>query len=332
MRSSRRFLGLGLVVIVSTVAACASPSSDATRVLDVLPTTPPPQPEEPPPGLSPQCLESFRPLGPNPSPGEMPEGSFMREILDRGTLVVGVDDNTRGLSYRNRRTGQIEGFEVDLAEEIAARIFGRDDPPIDLVPVVTSEKVPFVVDGTVDLTISAVSMTCSRWEDVAFSSEYLTATQEFLVRDGSPIYSQEDLAGQTVCVTRGSTSSAIMYAEVPDAELLEVGTRGECLMALQQGDADAYFGHDTFLYGMMVQDPTMVLRTGILPAELTTTHYGIAISQENGEFVRFVNGVLEDLRGDGTWQTLYDELARNLQIPAADRATDPPELQYQVES
>jgi polar amino acid transport system substrate-binding protein len=330
MRSSRRLLGLGLAALVSTVAACASPSSDAIRSLDALPTTPPPRQAEEPPQLSPLCLESLRPLGPNPGPSELPEGSFMSEIQDHGALVVGVDDNTRGLSYRTT-SGEIEGFEVELAEEIATRIFGRDEPPIELVPVVTAEKVPFVEDGTVDLTISAVSMSCSRWEDVAFSSEYLTATQEFLVRGDSQISSAEDLAGQTVCVTRRSTSSAIMDAKIPDAELLEVGTRGECLMALQQGDADAYFGHDTFLYGMMVQDPTMELRTDILPTELTTTHYGIAISHEHPEFVRFVNGVLDELRDDGSWQTLYGELATDLGIPDDERATAPPEPQYQAE-
>ena len=96
---------------------------------------------------------SFRP-DPLPSPGDMPEGSSMQEILDQGELRVGVDETTKGFSYRNSTTGEIEGFEVDVAYEIAERIFGPLDPEVilDIVPVDPDKKTQVVEDGIVDLT------------------------------------------------------------------------------------------------------------------------------------------------------------------------------------
>jgi polar amino acid transport system substrate-binding protein len=268
---------------------------------------------------------SFRP-DPLPSPGDMPDGSAMQEILDQGRLRVGVDETTKGFAYRNATTGEIEGFEVDLAHEIAQRLFGPLDRGVilDIVPVDPDKKTQFVQDGTVDLTVSAVTMTCGRWEDVSFSTEYYTATQQFLVRKGSGIETTADLAERRVCVIANSTSSDILTEHLPEAELHPVASRTECFAALQEGEVDAYFGHNSFLYGMVAQDPTVEVKADLLPGVDTQSNYGIAIARDRPELVQFVNAVLEELRTNGRWAELHDELENELAIPHA----DPPPPSY----
>ena len=179
--------------------------------------------------------------------------------------MVGVDENTFGFASRNTDTGEIEGFEVELAKEIAAAI----DPNLvlDTKPTLTDDKRKVVIEGAVDLTISANSMGCDRWEEVAFSTEYYTGVQQFLVREDSRIRTGADVAGQRVCVTAGSSSVGILREQLPEAVPHPLPARTDCLLALQEGTVAAYFGHDSFLYGMKVQDPTVEVREGIIPDE-----------------------------------------------------------------
>ena len=227
----------------------------------------------------------------------------MSPIIKRGRLVVAVDENTEGLASRDS-DGQLVGLEIDVARAIAGSIFGDgSDARLQLRTVTTKQKVDYPAHGDADLAISAISMTCDRWDKVAFSSEYFTARHEFLVRKDSPVQAASDLAGRRVCMTKGSTSIGTLAGlrlQPPPVPRL-VDARTDCLVALQEGEVDAYFGHDTFLVGMVAQDPGLrIVPQGDLQ------HYGIAVGPDNVTLVRYVNGVLDRLREDGTLARLYE--------------------------
>ena len=74
---------------------------------------------------------------------------------------------------------------------------------------------------------------------------------------------------------------------------------------LQQGQVDAISTDDAVLSGLAKQDPNVE----VVGASMGVEPYGIGVKKENEDLVRFVNGVLEQMRADGTWQRLYDRLA-----------------------
>ncbi|HMT50787.1 MAG TPA: transporter substrate-binding domain-containing protein, partial [Dietzia sp.] len=57
-------------------------------------------------------------------PDDVPPEARVPRIKQRGRLIVGLDQGSNLFSFRDPATGQLTGFDVDLAREIAADIFG----------------------------------------------------------------------------------------------------------------------------------------------------------------------------------------------------------------
>jgi polar amino acid transport system substrate-binding protein len=249
----------------------------------------------------------------------MPARSFMAAIQKRGYLRVGVDQNTLGFGYLNSESGQIDGFDIDIAKQVATAIFGSRPGTIRFYAVTSTQRVPAVQHNTVDIVASAMSITCDRWQLVDFSTEYYAARQSVLVRDHSTIHHVSDLNGKRVCATTGSTSIQHIQKFAPRAKLDAVGLRTECLVHLEEGLADAISTDDTILYGLKKQD---TFGTRLITDDLKTPErYGMAINQAHPDFVRFVNAVLEQVRTDGRWayfdQLLHTAIDIPLQNPPA---------------
>jgi polar amino acid transport system substrate-binding protein len=242
---------------------------------------------------------SLRP-GPRTAPGAMPPGSTMARIADRGRLIVGVDQNTYLFGARNPSSGQIEGFDIDLAREIARAIIGDPDR-IDLRVVDASQRETVLRSGLVDPVVRTYSITCERKNSVDFSTVYYYANQRVLAVKGSGIDSAAQLGGKRVCAASGTTSLSRLSALHPEPTLFSVPTWTDCLVMLQQGQVDAISTDDVVLQGLAKQDPNVE----VVGASMGTEPYGVGVKSENPDLVRFVNGVLEQMRVDGTWQRLY---------------------------
>jgi polar amino acid transport system substrate-binding protein len=249
---------------------------------------------------------SLRP-GPLPPPGAMPAGSTMADIVARGRLIVGVDQSTFNFGYRDPGSVEIKGFDIDLAREIARSIFGDPDR-IKLQVVDASQREDALESGQVDLVVRTYSITCDRKKEVDFSTTYFYANQRILVAKGSQIHSAADLVGKRVCAVSGTTSLPRLLAVNPNLTVVGVANWTDCLLMLQQGQVDAISTDDAVLAGLARQDPNMEL----VGPSLGIEPYGVGIKKGNDDLVRFVNGVLAQIREDGTWDTLYDRWLTSL--------------------
>lgn len=237
---------------------------------------------------------SLRPAGPLPTPGVMPTGTTMEEILQRGRLIVGVNQGNYLLSFRDPGTGELQGAEIDIARSVAEAIFG-DPNRVQFIGVAVADRVEAAEDRRVDMVISSFSVTCERQRSIDFSTPYLRVSQRLLVRQGSGISEVDDLAGRPVCTSAGSTTEQALVDLPLDLQVVTQPILSDCLVELLSGRVVAVSSDDVILAGMAAQDPL----SEVVGRSLDETNYAIGISNQTTDFVRFVNAVLERERQDG---------------------------------
>ena len=239
---------------------------------------------------------SLRPSG----PPQVTPGSFMARIKARGYLIAGVDQNTYHFGYLNPFDGRIEGFDIDMLRQVSAAIFGNPDK-ILFKAITDAQRIPAVESGAADIVAHTMTITCARLQQVDFSTVYFDAGQRVLVDSSSHANSIGDLGRQKICATSGSDSLTNIGAARSHPIPVAVPYWTDCLVLLQQGDVAAISTDDSILVGLAAQDPY----TRIVGPRFTDEPYGLAISKQHPEFVRFVNAVLDAARADGSWAASY---------------------------
>lgn len=256
-----------------------------------------------------------------PRPSAPDDDPALEQIRERGRLIVGVEQSQYLLSYRDMVRGQLRGFEVELAREIARDLF--DDPEaVDFRFVDSASRAELLREGRVDIVIRTMSITPERASKVAFSTPYLKSQVRVLAPIDRGIASMDDLPERTVCVVDRTTLLNIVRTLAPHSPVLRTRSWSDCLMATQQFQADAIIADDAILAGMLAQDP----HTDILPDALATQYYAVGIPLEHDSVVRQVNATIERIRTDGTWHRMFQEWL-------SDSTTDPypPPLMYREE-
>ena len=314
LRSSRMVFGSMVAGLALVVSGCSgSGVYSTTPVPRATPTSTPKAAASAPPSAN--CgnpVRSFAPAASLPAPGEkMPAGTYMSTIQARGRLIAGVSADTLLLGSRNPLNGQIEGFDIDMLKAVSTAIF-NDPNKIEYRVITTAQRIPALITGPstpksptadgVDIVARALTINCARWEQIAFSSEYYRAGQKVLVAKGSPVKDIAQLKGKRVCAPNGSTSKDKLR-DFPGLVPVGSDTHTGCLVLFQQGKVDAITGDDTILAGLAAQDPYALV---VKAPAFTVEPYGLGVSQKHPDFVRFVNGVLAQMRTDGQWKKSYD--------------------------
>jgi len=221
------------------------------------------------------------------------------DVKKRGKLIAGVKADFPPFGYVDS-SGKNLGFDVDIAHLFAKALFD-DENKVELVVVTSGNRIPFLQSGKIDIIIASVTVTDERRQVVEFSEPYFMSGGLLLVPKNSPIKGVEDLAGKTVSVIQGAIQDKDIEQLAPKADRVKFGKVSEAVLAVKGGRADAFCQDDILILTLAKENPDLKP----VGKPFTPRPYGIAVRKGDVEFIKWVDGQLDRMKKDGTYDKLW---------------------------
>lgn len=242
----------------------------------------------------------------------------LAEVCEAGVLVVSTDPAYPPQSFLNESTGEYEGFDIDVAKEIAARLGVEvefTDPTFDAV-------VAGNWSGRWDVSVGSVTVTEDRKEVLDFTQPYYFTPAQMAALADSGIDSLDALAGETVCAGESTTyvfwiegslnlpEEAGEIADVPEGmEATTLPTDIDCAEAWRSGRTDEFAGWLTALptaQGAIDEDYPVTLVGDPVFYEPLAVAFDASV-ENNDSLVSAVDEIIGEMHDDGTLTSLSEE-------------------------
>lgn len=217
----------------------------------------------------------------------------------RGKLLAGVKTDFPPFGYLDS-AGAPQGFDVDIARYLARSLFEDDEEGLELVPVTSGNRIPFLYREWIDVIIASTSITEERRKVLEFSKPYFTSGSTLLVREDSAVAGPEDLAGKSVGVVMGAIQEQDIRELAPGAAIVRFEKVDEALRALKAKDVDVFCEDNVVIVWLARRNPG--LRVAGQPFRPRT--YAAAVRKGDVKFLNWINSRLDRARREGDYEKL----------------------------
>ena len=195
--------------------------------------------------------------------------------------------------------GEFEGIDIETAQAIADKLgleLQIDDMDFDAALL-------SVQQGKADIVMAGVTVTDERKAVMDFSDSYATGIQSIIVPEGSDIASPDDLAGKKIGTQRGTTGYIYCSDDFGDENVVAYDDGLTAVQALNNGQVDAVVIDNEPAKAYVESNPGLK----ILDTSYAEEDYAIGMNKSNTALLEAVNAALEELKADGTLQSIVDK-------------------------
>ena len=212
----------------------------------------------------------------------LPAMADLAEILSEGKIQIAVPESFPPFGALGAE-GEHEGYDVDVAK-LVAKDLGVE---LELVPVVSKQRIPFLETDRVDLVISTMGANPERAKSIWFSAAYAPFYSGAFAGADKNISSVADLAGMKVGLTGGTLEDLELTKIAPDgAEIVRFGDNAATLTAYASGQVDVLVAGNMAALQLSKDNPGVSVETKFILKESPSF---IGVKKGNFDLLQWVN-------------------------------------------
>lgn len=259
--------------------------------------------------------------------------STLEKIKASGTIVLGHRDASIPFSYIADNPNQPIGYAHDLQMKVVEAVkkeLNMPDLKVRYNLVTSQNRIPLVVNGTVDFECGSTTNNLERQKQVQFSNNFFVVGTRLLVDKAAGIKDFADLKGKPVVTTSGTTSERLLkeYNDKNQAgmNIISAKDHGEAFLMLQNGRAQAFMMDDVLLAGARAkaEDPA---KWEIVGTPMSFENYGCMMRKDDPAFQKVVNDAMSAVFKSDEINTMYKQWFEspippknvNMEFPMSDK-------------
>ncbi|HEV2976360.1 MAG TPA: transporter substrate-binding domain-containing protein [Casimicrobiaceae bacterium] len=234
----------------------------------------------------------------------------LKKAKDTGSFTLGYRESSIPFSYLDDKQQPI-GYAMDLCMKVFEAVKAELKMPnlkLGLQSVSSSNRIPLLQNGTIDLECGSTTNSTDRQKQVSFGPTYFVINVSAAVKKSSGIKSMADLAGKTISTTSGTTAVPLLrqYEKTKNADIKEIYGKdhAESFLLLSQDRVSAFVMDDILLAGQIANAPNPGEYV-ILPESLRTEPYSMMLRKDDPQFKALVDKTIDGVMTSGEINKIY---------------------------
>jgi glutamate/aspartate transport system substrate-binding protein len=234
----------------------------------------------------------------------------LKKVKETGAFTVGYRESSIPFSYLDDQQKPI-GYAMDLCMKVVDAVKAELKLPnlaVNLQPVTSSNRIPLLQNGTIDMECGSTTNSVARQQQVAFGPTYFVINVTAAVKKSSNINVLADLNGKTVSTTSGTTSVPLIksYEKTKNVTVKEIYGKdhGESFLLLADDRATAFIMDDILLAGQIANAKSPA-DYKILPESLRQEPYSMVLRKDDAQFKALVDKTIGAVMKSGEIEKIY---------------------------
>ncbi len=246
------------------------------------------------------------------SSAAMAESDTLSKIKASGTVQIGGRDSQIPFSYKPTGSGDPVGFTNDICLKVVEAIkakLGMPELKVNYTILTSTNRIPLLTNGTVDLDCATTTNTVQRQQQVAFAPSHFVTNITAAVKKNSGIQTLAELNGKKVSTVSGSTGVQLLrgYRKTGNIEVEELAAKdtADGFLLLASDRTVAYILDDVQLAGLIATSPQAADFKILTKESLRQEPYGIMYRKDDPQFQQVVDKAVTDLMKSGAIDQIY---------------------------